>query len=82
MERMIREMIAIYPKRFIYMLLWTGERKDLVVFESSCHIPFCLSHTVETLQCFFYSRESVNSNYFKCFLFLPKCELNPSLTFQ
>ena len=44
------------------------QRRDLSVFESSCHLPTCLPHTVKASRCSFNcwtsSREAVNSNFY------------------
>ena len=49
-------------------LLWIGDSKvTFVVFESSCYLPICLHHTVETsllFYCWTSSREAVNTNSF------------------
>ena len=48
------------------------QRRDLSVFESSCHLPTCLSHTVEASHCPFNcwtsSREAVNTNFYSVWL--------------
>ena len=44
------------------------QRNDLSVFESSCHLPICLPHTMEASHCPFNcwtsSREAVNTNFY------------------
>ena len=44
------------------------QRRDLSVFESSCHPPTCLPHTLEASHCPFNcwtsSREAVNTNFY------------------
>ena len=44
------------------------QRRDLSVFESSCHLPICLPHTMEASHCPFNcwtsSREAVNTNFY------------------
>ena len=44
------------------------QRRDLSVFESSCHLPTCLPHTIEASHCPFNcwtsSREAVNTNFY------------------
>ena len=44
------------------------QRKDLSVFESSCHLPTCLPHTAEASYCPFNcwtsSRKAVNINFY------------------
>ena len=44
------------------------QRRDLSVFESSCHLPTCLPHTAEASHCPFNcwtsSREAVNTNFY------------------
>ena len=44
------------------------QRRDLSVFESSCHLPICLPHTMEASHCPFScwtpSREAVNTNFY------------------
>ena len=44
------------------------QRRDLLVFESSCHLPICLPHTMEASHCPFNcwtsSREAVNTNFY------------------
>ena len=48
------------------------QRRDLLVFESSCYLPTCLLHTVEASHCPFNcwtsSRKKLNSNFYSlCF---------------
>ena len=44
------------------------QRRDLSVFESSCHLPTCLPHTMGASHCLFNcwtsSREAVNTNFY------------------
>ena len=44
------------------------ERRDLSVFEWSCHLPTCLPHTAEAshcpFNCWMSSREAVNTNFY------------------
>ena len=44
------------------------QRRDLSVFESSCHLPACLPHTAEASHCPFdcwtSSRKAVNTNFY------------------
>ena len=44
------------------------QRRDLSVFESSCHLPICLLHTMEASHCPFTcwtsSRKAVNTNFY------------------
>ena len=48
------------------------QRRDLSVFESSCHLPTCLPHTAEASHCPFNcwtsSRKAMNTNFYSLWL--------------
>ena len=56
------------------VVLASRQWRDCSVFESSCHLPTCLPHTVEASHCPFNcwtsSREAVNTNFY-CLCFDP-----------
>ena len=39
------------------------------VFESSCHLPICLPHTVEALHCYTSSRKAVKTKFYSLLFF-------------
>ena len=66
--------LCILSIAFIHYILftklpWPGDSKEtFLVFQSSCHLPTCLPHTVEASQCPFNcwmsSRKAVNTNFY------------------
>ena len=51
-----------------HVALARKQRMDLLVFESSCHLPTCLPHTAEAslglFQCWTSSNQAVNTNFY------------------
>ena len=82
-----RQRINMVNCNYIFILQVVSARRqqnDSLIFESRCHLPACLPHSVEASQCPLYcrtsNREAVNTNFIIFDFARPRIELESTVS--